>query len=85
MLRLKAFWDITFDLTTGEKTSGRYTSYVVNVKAGRPTNEEEKLAAVALAQDVAASRVQDNSTSEIEGDAAASAKAAEAPEGALGV
>lgn len=85
MLRLKAFWDIAFDLSTGEKTSGRYTSYVVNVKAGRPTTDEEKLIAVQLAQDVAASRVQDNSTSEGEADAAAAAAATEAPEGALGV
>lgn len=85
MLRLRAFWDIVFDLSTSERSSGRHSSYVVNVKSGRPTTDDEKLIAVALAQQVAAQRVTDNSVAEVEGDAEAKAKAAEAPEGALGV
>lgn len=85
MLRLKAFWDMTFELSTAKKAFGRHESYVVNVKAGRPTNKEEQLLAVTLAQDVAASRVQDNSVAEVEGDAKDRAAAAEAPDGALAV
>lgn len=85
MLRLKTFWDITFDLSTAVKASGRHESYIVNVKAGRPTTDEEKLIAVQLFQDVAQARVQDNSVAEVEGDAQDRAKAAEAPEGALEV
>jgi hypothetical protein len=85
MLRLKAFWDMTFDLSTALKASGRHESYIVQVKAGRPTTDEEKLLAVQLAQDVASSRVTDNSAAEVEGDAKDRAAAAEAPEGALAV
>jgi hypothetical protein len=85
MLRLKAFWDMTFDLATERKAFGRHQSYVISVKAGRPTTDEERLIAVQLAQDVASARVQDNSAAEVEGDAKARAEAAEAPEGALGV
>lgn len=85
MLRLRTFWDLVFDLSTSERSAGRHSSYVVNVKAGRATTDDEKLIAVALAQQVAAQRVTDNSVQEIEGDAEAKAKAAEAPEGALSV
>jgi hypothetical protein len=81
MLRLRAFWDTTFDLTTERKTFGRHQSYVIQVKAGRPTTDDERGLAVQLAQDVASARVQDNSTDET------TVKSAEpaAPEGALGV
>jgi len=82
MLRLRAFWDITFDLTTAPKQSGRHESFVVQVKAGRPTTDEEKLLAVQLAQDVASQRVQDNSASDAKADASVEP---DAPEGALGV
>jgi hypothetical protein len=85
MLRLRAFWDMTFELSTAKKAFGRHESYVVNVKAGRPTTDEEKLLAVQLAQDVASQRVNDNSVDEAAGAAEAKAEAAEAPEGALGV
>jgi hypothetical protein len=81
MLRLRAFWDHTFDLSTEKKTYGRHQSFVVTVKAGRPTTDEEKLLAVQLAQDVASQRVQDNSADEV----AANAAEPEKPEGALGV
>lgn len=59
MLRLKAFWDVVFDVTTSRETSKQgKTFYAVNVKAGRKTTDEERLIAVNLAQDVAAQRVQ---------------------------
>lgn len=80
MLRLRAFWDITFDLTTTAKASGRHESFIVQVKAGRPTTDEEKLLASQLAVDTAAQRVQ------AEGDDVASPAAEPStPEGALGV
>jgi hypothetical protein len=79
MMRLKAFWDYTFDLSTKVKTSGRHESYIVQVKAGRPTTDEERLIAVQLAQDVASQRVQ-------EAGQESEAKApVEAPAGALGI
>jgi hypothetical protein len=79
MLRLGAFWDTTFDLTTVPKTFGRHESFVVQVKAGRPTTDEERLAAVVLAQDVASQRVR------AVGDDADKPAEPETPEGALGV
>lgn len=79
MLRLKAFWDMAFDLTTAPKQSGRHESFIVQVKAGRPTTDEERLVAVQLAQDVAAQRVQ------AAGDDADKPAEPETPEGALGV
>lgn len=81
MLRLRAFWDMTFDLTTTPKQSGRHESFIVQVKAGRPTTDEEKLIAVQLASDVAAQRVQSAGD---DADVKPSAPV-EAPEGALGV
>lgn len=80
MLRLRAFWDMTFDLTTSPKQSGRHESFVVQVKAGRPTTDEERLVAVTLAQDVAAQRVQAGGD-----ESEAPAPEPETPEGALGV
>jgi hypothetical protein len=80
MLRLKAFWDVVFDLSTERKSHSRGTSYNVAVKAGRPTTDEEKLAAVSLAQEVRAQRVATN-----EDPDAAPASTPDAPEGALGV
>jgi hypothetical protein len=79
MLRLRAFWDQSFDLTTEPKTSGRHESFVVKVKAGRPTTDEERLVAVTLAQDVAAQRVQ------AAGDEPEVKAEASTPDGALGV
>lgn len=79
MLRLRAFWDITFDLTTAPKQSGRHESFVVQVKNGRPTTDEEKLIAMQLASDVAAQRVQ------AAGDDAEKADEPVKPEGALSV
>lgn len=81
MLRLRAFWDATFDLTTERKAFGRYSSYIVVVKTGRPTTDEERILAVQLAQDVAAQRVNDNQVAEAEKPI----EEPEAPEGALGV
>lgn len=80
MLRLRAFWDITFDLTTTVKSSGRHQSYIVQVKNGRPTTDEEKLIAVQLASDVAAQRVQAGGD-----DSEEKATPVEQPDGALGV
>lgn len=80
MLRLRAFWDTTFELTTVPKASGRHESYIVQVKAGRPTTDEEKQVAVQLAQDVAAQRVQAGGD-----DSPGAAKEPETPEGALSV
>lgn len=59
MLRLKAFWDVVYDLsTTREQSKQGKNFHKVQVKAGRKTTDEERMAAVALAQDVAAQRVQ---------------------------
>lgn len=82
MYRLRAFWDMTFDLSTRIKTYGKHETYVVSVKAGRATTDEERLQAVALAQQVVANRVRDNLESDAEADNASSTAA---PEGALGV
>jgi hypothetical protein len=82
MLRLRTFWDIVFDLTTAIKPSGSHESYVVKVKQGRPTTDDEKMQAVALAQSVVSQRVRDNQEAEAESDAADQTAA---PKGALGV
>lgn len=82
MLRLRAFWDTTFDLTTSVKTSGRHESYIINVKQGRQTTDEERQLAVELAQSVVAQRVTDNSE---QVEAADTASADATPEGALAV
>lgn len=59
-LRNKPFWDLVFKLSTKEKTFGRNSAHVVEIKKGRPTTPEEKTIAVELAQAVVGGRTQGN-------------------------
>jgi hypothetical protein len=80
-MRNKAFWDRVFTLSTKVKTFGRNDSYIVEVKNGRPTTDEEKGLAFEVAQAIVAGRVADNAES------AEAASTSEAPvaKGALDV
>lgn len=60
-LRNKPFWDVVFELSTERKGFTKGSSYVVNVKLGRKTTDEERLLARELAEAVMGQRVQDNS------------------------
>jgi hypothetical protein len=63
MLRGKPFWDLTFDLSTYKQQFDRGSAYLLNVKAGRKTEPDERSEAMELAQAVAAGRVTDNAES----------------------
>ncbi len=63
LLRNKAWWDLSFQFSTTEKTFGRNTAYVVAVKKGRQTTPEEKDMAVQLALAANAGRVATNDES----------------------
>lgn len=67
MLRNRPFYDLVFDLSTYKQQFDRGSAFLLNVKAGRKTTEDERREALELATAVAAGRVTDN------------AEAAEAP------
>lgn len=81
-LRGKPFWDRVFDLSTKEQSFGGGDAYVINVKLGRQTTEDERQAAMELYQAVQAGRVQDNAE---EAESAAATKVAPDAEGGLAV
>jgi len=58
--RNKSFWEFVFDLSTFRKDFARGSSYLLQVRRGRKTADEEKQNAVALAQEVIGGRTQDN-------------------------
>jgi hypothetical protein len=66
-MRNKSWWDVAFELTTQEKTFGRNTSFVVNVKKLRETTAEEKARAVELATAVMRGNTQGNDEVAAEG------------------
>lgn len=59
MGRLQAMWDQTYVLNTKEKAYGNNTSFIVEVKKGRPTTNEERLDAAELATATFAGRVRE--------------------------
>jgi len=60
LLRNKPFWDLVFEFSTVSKSFGRNDAFVVNVSKSRPTNADEKQAAVELAQAVLSGRTEGN-------------------------
>lgn len=60
-LRNRPFWEVVFNFSTSEKTFGRHSSYIVNVKKGRAATPAEQALAFEIAQAVALGRVSDNS------------------------
>jgi hypothetical protein len=68
-MRNKPWWDAAFELTTKERTFGRNTAFIVEVKKGRETTAEEKGQAVELAGAVIGGRVTDNSEDAEKGSA----------------
>jgi hypothetical protein len=66
-MRNKPFWDKVFNLTTEKKQFPKGIAFLLVPKLTRDTTDEERLAAVELAQAVAAGRVTDNQA----GDSAA--------------
>lgn len=59
-LRNKDFWAVVFTLTTETKSYGRFNPYIVKVKKGRSTTDNEQAQALQLALAVAGGRVQSN-------------------------
>jgi hypothetical protein len=59
-LRRKPFWEVTFELESKNKSFGRNDSFIVNVRKGRNTTDEEKQLAVQLATAVMAGRTSSN-------------------------
>ena len=59
-LRNKPFWEVVFSLETAEKTFGRNSAYIVNVKKSRPTTDAEKALAVEVALAVQGGRTHGN-------------------------
>ena len=80
-MRNRPFWDKVFSLSTERKTFAKGTAFLLVPKLTRDTTEEERLAAVELAQAVAAGRVTDNQA----GESAADAPAEPDAKGGLGV
>lgn len=80
-LRNRPFWDKVFHLSTERKTFAKGTAFLLVPKLARDTTEAERLAAVELAQAVAAGRVTDNQA----GDSAADAPVEPDAKGGLGV
>jgi hypothetical protein len=62
--RNSSIWDYVYNLSTFAKPFPRGTTYLLDVKLGRPTNPDEKSVAIELAQAVAAGRVSDNAASD---------------------
>jgi hypothetical protein len=80
-LRNRPFWDKVFHLSTERKTFAKGTAFLLVPKLTRDTTEEERIAAVELAQAVAAGRVVDNQA----GDSATDTPVEPDAKGGLGV
>lgn len=78
-MRNKPFWDKVFNLTTEKKQFPKGIAFLLVPKLTRETTDEERLAAVELAQAVAAGRVTDNQS----GDSAADAPVEPAAKGGV--
>jgi hypothetical protein len=63
-LRNRPFWDKVFSLSTERKAFAKGTAFLLVPKLTRDTSEQERLAAVELAQAVAQGRVTDNQAGE---------------------
>lgn len=59
MGRLQAMWDQSYILTTKEKAYGTNTSFIVEVKKGRPSTDSERLDSAELASATFSGRVRE--------------------------
>lgn len=59
--RSSSYWDVTWQLTTKRKDFASGPAYLLEVKKGRKTTNDERLLSVNLAQAVAGGRTVDNS------------------------